>query len=219
MKRFLSVLITLAMLSSCVLFTYAEGGQVLYEGDAGQFIFSPGSDKSPTDLFANFKNVMPGDSISQPITIRNDASNKVKVKVFMRSLGAHEDSERFLSQLSLRVEKQTGNRMAYMFDARADETAQLTQWTYLGTLYSGGEIDLNVILDVPVTLDNEFKNAIGYLDWQFMIEELPIEPDDPTPPPTGDEADLLLWGVMFCIATVGVVLLLIYKKKEKEQQN
>ena len=29
-----------------------------------------------------------------------------------------------------------------MFDAPASATAQLSDWTYLGTLYSGGEVDL-----------------------------------------------------------------------------
>ena len=161
---------------------------------------------------------MPGDSITQPITIKNNASNKVKIKVFMRSLGAHEDSKEFLSELGLRVVERADNPMPYMFDAKADQTAQLTEWTYLGTLYSGGEIHLDVILDVPVTLDNSFKNLIGKLDWQFMIEELPIEPDDPTPPDTGDKADLVLWGVVFgCTALSVVVLLIIYKKKRNEK--
>ena len=67
---------------------------------------------------------MPGDSLTQPITVKNDASKKVKVKIYMRSLGAHEDSEEFLSQLGLRVEKSAANEMAYMFDAAANETTQ-----------------------------------------------------------------------------------------------
>ena len=218
MKRIVAVLFFVAMLLMGTASVRAEGGSVYYEGDAGEFIFAPGSEHSPTDLFPNFKDVMPGDSITQPITIKNNASNKVKIKVFMRSLGAHEDSKEFLSELGLRVVERADNPMPYMFDAKADQTAQLTEWTYLGTLYSGGEIHLDVILDVPVTLDNSFKNLIGKLDWQFMIEELPIESDDPTPPDTGDKADLVLWGVVFgCTALSVVVLLIIYKKKRNEK--
>ena len=128
MKKMMLLLCVCALLLSCVAVVSAENGNVTYSGDAGKFIFAPGSSYSPTDLFPNFKDVMPGDSIAQSITVKNDASNKVKVKIYMRSLGAHAESAEFLSKLHLRVEKSEDNTMAYMFDAAASETAQLTEW-------------------------------------------------------------------------------------------
>ncbi len=208
----LAALVLLPMLSASA---YADG-TVLYEGDAGDFIFSPGSEYSPTDLFTDFKDVMPGDSITQKVTVRNDASKKVKVDIYMRSLGAHEGSEDFLSELTLRVAKDENGEMAYMFDAPSDQSAQLTEWVLLGTLYSGGEVDLLVTLDVPVTLDNSFKNLIGYLDWQFRVEESPAEPDDPKPPDTGDETDILLWGCVFALSC-GMMFIIILGKKKKDR--
>ena len=204
------------LLLSCVMPVFAAEGNVTYSGDAGKFIFAPGSEYSPTDLFPNFKDVMPGDSITQPITVKNDASNKVKVKIYMRSLGAHEDSIDFLSQLHLRVEKSEENTMAYMFDAAANETAQLTEWVCLGTLYSGGEVNLNVILDVPVELDNAYKQQIGYLDWEFMIEEYEIDPEDPDPPQTGDGFAAYLWIGLMGISLAAIVLLLLARRKKEE---
>ena len=133
----------------------------------------------------------------------------------MRSLGAHKDSVEVLSQLGLKVAKSQNNKMAYMFDAAADETAQLTDWVCLGTLYSGGEINLDVELSVPVTLDNMFKEKIGYLDWEFMIEEFPIEESDPKPPATGDDSNVVLWLTVFGISAV-VTILLFKKKKESK---
>lgn len=217
MKKVFAILLSVVLLTSCVLTVFAADGNVTYSGDAGEFIFAPGSEYSPTDLFPNFKDVMPGDSIAQPITVKNDASNKVKVKIYMRSLGAHEDSVEFLSQLKLRVEKSEDNTMAYMFDAAANETAQLTDWVCLGTLYSGGEVNLNVILDVPVELDNMFQEKIGYLDWEFMIEEYEIEPTDPEPPKTGDESNLVLWTVLMAGSAIGLFLLLLLSRKKKEE--
>ena len=74
-----------------------------------------------------------------------------------------------------------------------------------------------VTLDVPVTLDNQFKNLVGYLDWEFAVEELPVEPDDPEPPKTGDESQILLWaGLMVGSLVMLLILLFCGKKKEKE---
>lgn len=215
MKKCFTFLCACLILLACVMPAFAAEGNVTYSGDAGKFIFAPGSEYSPTDLFPNFKDVMPGDSLVQPITVKNDASNKVKVKIYMRALGAHEDSEAFLSQLQLRVEKSEDNTMAQMFDAAAHETAQLTDWVCLGTLYSGGEVKLNVYLDVPVALDNEFQQQIGYLDWEFMIEEYEIEPSDPKPPQTGDDARLWLWLGMMVLSMAAIVFLVVTRKRKE----
>ena len=218
MRKCFAFLLAWILLVSCALPAAAADGKVTYKQGAKKFIFQPGTEYSLTDLFPNFKDVMPGDSLTQPITVKNDASNKVKVKIYMRSLGAHENSQEFLSQLHLRVEKSENNTMAYMFDAAASETAQLTDWVLLGTLYSGGEVNLNVILDVSVELDNMFQQKIGYLDWEFMIEEYPIEPTDPQPPYTGDDFQIWIWvGLMAVSLTAIVILILVGKRRKKEE--
>ena len=217
--RWLAMTVAVFLLLSCAMPVFAADGNVTYTGDSGNIVFAPGSKYSPTDLFPNFKDVMPGDSITQPITVKNNASNKVKVVIYMRSLGAHEDSKEFLSKLRLRVEKSAENTMGYMFDAAASETAQLTEWVCLGTLYSGGEVNLNVILDVPTDLNNDFQQLIGYLDWEFMIEELPIEPTDPEPPKTGDDAPIFLWAGLMAVSFGALLLLILMKKREKREEN
>lgn len=218
MKKIITLFVVLIIAFTSVMPAYAENGKVTYSKNAGNFIFEPGSEYSPTDLFPNFKDVMPGDTLTQKITVKNKADNKVKVKIYMRSLGAHEDSVEFLSELGLKVAKSSDNKMAYMFDAAANETAGLTDWVCLGTLYSGGEVNLDVELNVPVTLDNMFQSKIGYLDWEFMIEEFPIEPDDPKPPKTGDDSNIGLWVTILIIsATIVIVLLFVKKRKDKEE--
>lgn len=219
MKKLISLMIVVLLSVFVALPVAAAGGEVTYDGDAREFIFEPGSEQSPTDLFPNFKGVMPGDSLTQKITVKNDASDKVKVKIYLRSLGAHEESKAFLSQLRLRVQKAEENEMAYMFDAAADETAQLSDWVCLGTLYSGGEVNLEVILDVPVTMGNEFQSRIGFLDWEFMVEEFPIEEDDPAPPETGDDADIILWAAMMGGATLVMIILIVLIMRRRRAQS
>ena len=212
LKRLFTLLAALAVVASMTVTAFAAG-TVTYDGNAKKFIFEPGSEYSPTDLFTDFKGVMPGDSITQKVYIKNDVSNNVKIRLYIRSLGAKEGSEDFLSKLNLRVSQ---NGDSNLFDAPADQSAQLTEWVYLGTFYSGAEIALNVTLDVPIELDNEFQEAAGYLDWQFKVEELPVEPDDPKPPYTGDTAQLTLYVTLAVICGAGLIYLVIFKRRRKE---
>ena len=214
MKRFITFLCVLGILLSMAV-TVAAAGNVTYVGGAEKFIFAPGSDHSPTDLFSDLKNIMPGDSITQQVQINNKVSNGVKIKLYMRSLGVQEGTDEFLSQMKLTV-KQDGDSI--MFAAPANETAQLTDWVYLGTIYSGGEITLDVTLDVPITMGNEFQNQIGYIDWEFKIEELPVEPSDPEPPKTGDTSNIHVYAGMMLFSLLAMVILLFAGKEKKQGQ-
>ena len=213
MKKLFPILLALIVLCLSATPAFAADGKVTYNGEAQQFIFEPGSEHSPTDLFPNFKSVMPGDSLTQKITVKNDADKKIKVKIYLRALGAHEESDDFLSKLHLTVAKSDDNEMAYMFDAAANETAQLTDRVCLGTLYSGGTVNLDVSLGVPTDLDNEYQDKIGFLDWEFMIEEFPADEGDPKPPQTGDDSQLGLWIAALVICLSMFIILLVWRKK------
>lgn len=218
MKKIFVLFIAVLVALPLVFTASADGGEVTYSGNSGQFIFSPGSEYSPTDLFNNFKGVMPGDMISESVTVKNDADNKVKVEIYMRSLGANEDCAEFLSELDLKVMKSDENEMAYMFDAAANETDGLTDWVLLGTLYSGGEVNLDLMLTVPVSLSNEFQNKAGYIDWEFMVKEYPTSPDDPKPPQTGDSSDLGIWSAIAVISALAMIIIAFWKKRRKKEE-
>ena len=57
MKRILKLSLSVA-LAFCMLLPFAIGvsadGKVTYSGNSGDFIFEPGSEHSPSDLFDNF---------------------------------------------------------------------------------------------------------------------------------------------------------------------
>jgi len=209
MKKLTLTLLVLVLLIGSCLNAFAEGS-VTYDGNAQDFIFEPGSVYSPTDLFPDFKSVMPGDSLTDQVLVKNDPAKGVKINVYMRALGAVE-GEDLLSQMTLTV-KQNGG--ATLFEAPANETAQLTDWVSLGTLAPGGEVLLDVTLNVPIEMGNEFAYRVGKLDWQFKIEELPEE--KPTPP-TGD--NFALFGyIALAIAMLAVILLVVSRRKQKESE-
>ena len=58
-KRLFSLVLAMVMMAGFVI-TSSAAGLVTYEGEAKEFIFTPGTEYSPTDLFTDFKNIMPG---------------------------------------------------------------------------------------------------------------------------------------------------------------
>ena len=213
MKKVFSFLMSILLVMGLAVQAHATGS-VTYDGDANKFIFAPGSSYSPTDLFSDFKSVMPGDTLTEQILINNDTSNKVKIKVYMRSLGAQENTDDFLSQMNLTVEQKDDS---ILFAVPADETAQLIDWVYLGTVYSGGEITLDVTLEVPITMGNDYQNEIGYIDWEFKVEELPIESTDPQPPQTGDTSNLFLYAGLMIFSFAALIILILGKRRKQEE--
>ena len=218
---------------------------VTYKGKAEEFIFQPGSDYSMTDLFTNFKGVMPGDTLTQQINVKNEASKKVNVKIYIRALGPAElekndgeeivsadQSADFLKEMKLTVDTDDDTRL---FEAPADQTAGLTDWVLLGTFRSGADVDLNVNLEVPITMGNDYQERIGALDWQFMAEEHPLNPDDPNTPTdpsdpngpngpndpddpnttkTGDDSNMLVYGLIALVALGGAAVVIVTRRRK-----
>ncbi|MBQ2923320.1 MAG: hypothetical protein IJE60_09635 [Tyzzerella sp.] len=208
MKKMTRFILTLIMIFTVAISVSAADGNVIYSGNSGNFIFEPGSDYSPTDLFPNFKDVMPGDTLTQRIVVKNNA--KKSVKISMRALGAHENSVDFLSKLNLYVEKVTDTPL---FEATADQTAQLTEWREIGVLAASGEAELDVGLQVPTDLDNNYQELVGYLDWEFMVEEI-----DDGKVQTGDNANDLPWICGLGVSILAITVVVVKGGKDKKEK-
>ena len=189
------------LLVACLLGGSAlAAASVSYEGGAEKFVFLPGS-----DLFESFKNVLPGDELTQTITVRNDKD--MQVRIYLRAEPVNQASEEFLSQLTLTVTCKDKE----IFDAAASKTAQLTKATLLGTFRKNGSTDLTVTLSVPADMGNEYMSAIGVVPWTFIAEEIP---DDETPH-TGDWFQLGWWLLAAAIIVVAIAGVLWAQKRRK----
>ncbi len=162
----------------------ADSSLVSYINNSNVIDFEPGCIYSPTDLFPNFKGVMPGDTLSQEIVLEHTGNKNYSAKIYIRALGAVDvNSERFLSQLTLRVNTE-GKRL---FNAPASATTGLEDWVYICTLDTGEKATLDLVLSVPTSLGDDYQNEVGYLDWEFMVEAYKKNtPKPPRPIPSDD---------------------------------
>lgn len=202
MKKFSIMLLVLLMALASV--SALAAASVTYVGGAEKFIFLPGSDLSETDLFENFKDVLPGDVIQQKITVQNDT--KKKVRIYMRAEPVSKTDADFLSQLHLKVE--AGNKA--IFDAPADEQDGLAKNTLLGTFKKNGKTELTVTLTVPIELGNEYMNRQGDVPWTFLVEEVP----DDDSADTGDWFQIGAWAAAAAVLAALIIVLLVRRRRE-----
>lgn len=202
MKRIIPLILALLLLA---VVPAQAASLVRYEGGAEQFVFLPGSTYSDSDLFEGFKGVMPGDVLTQRITVRNTTDKEVRI--YLRVDPVEEKYRDFLSRMNLQVSAKDGQ----IFDAAASETGQLTENTLLGTFKMGGVTDLVVTLTVPYDLGSEFMATMGIVPWTFLVEEVP---DDDTPH-TGDDFMLSTWLLAAGMILAAIAVVLVQMKRQK----
>ena len=180
-----------------------------------------------TDLFGNFKNVMPGDTLKEIIEIRNFALQYDYIKVYLQakphSAGnapqtsvSVADNYDFLSKLELKVI--SGDDVVYHAKPggtyELDEAGSLKEPVYLGKLKASNSIktmDLVVELKVPAELDNQYSNAMGEVDWVFYFEGFMYPSDIPQ---TGDY--IMMAVAIMAVSGIALAVILAVKRKKKK---
>lgn len=225
MQRFAKI--TAILLLSLILVTPASAlrSSIYFLGQADGFVFHPGSDWSETDLFDGFKNVMPGDRLTETIDVRNATGDCDTVKIYFKAEtpqipeGETPGSmAKFLSQLGMQVAQND----TVIFDASPADIDLLAEYVQLGEFAAGESTTLDIVLVVPLTLGSEYMHRTGAVDWTFMAEcyvdgEI-VEPDEPdvpqpipNPTPNGPRTlDLIeqYYGLLI-ISAIGLIISVI----------
>lgn len=181
-KAITSLVLMLLVVMSMSVTAFAASPSITFEGFSKGFDFQPGSEYTQTDLFGGFKNVMPGDTVTETITFTNSAADCDFVNLYMRAEAhdetanplSHKVAEKetaatmteFLSKLSMKV----WNGTELIYDASPDQLDGLKTNKFLGTFRTGETATLKVELAVPIELDNKFANRVGEVDWIFHVE-------------------------------------------------
>lgn len=181
-KKSISFILMLLLVMSFATTAFAADSSITFTGFSSGFEFQPGSEYTETDLFQNFKNVMPGDTVTETITFTNSATDCDFVNLYMRA-EAHDEAANplspkvaktetvatmteFLSKLSMKV----WNGTELIYDASPDQLDGLKSNKFLGTFRTGETATLKVELSVPIELDNKYANRVGEVDWIFHVE-------------------------------------------------
>ncbi len=228
-KRVTSLVLALILVLSLSVTAFAADSSVKYRGHSvlNFFKFAPG-DFTRTDLFDNFKGVMPGDTLTETITVSNEAFCCDFIKIFMRAVPHDEEKNdlsaevkaaakdetvatmtEFLNELTMTV-TQDGKTI---FSGKANELDGLRENVLLGKLRRNKSVTLDVTLTVPADLGNEYANRVGEVDWLFTVEEY----DDarPNTPKTGDETNIMPYVALLAVGLAGMFFLLATKRKKQ----
>lgn len=197
-KKFLFLVLAAAILFSCIATVSADSHTIIYKNRRDLFDFGSGTSFSDTDLFTGFKNVMPGDTLYESVTIKNSSSDCAYIKVYLKAkphngenlpkseaVSAKESLESmndFLSKLSMKVWQ--GEKL--LFSASPNAADGLTNSVLLGTFFKGDSATLNIEFSMPLELDNRYANRLGEVDWTFAVEAF----DRPSDPPSSSKTNL-----------------------------
>ena len=196
-KAITSLVLMLLVVMSMSLTAFAASPSITFEGFSKGFDFQPGSEYTETDLFNNFKNVMPGDTVTETITFTNSATDCDFVNLYMRA-EAHDEtdnpltySETFentdgkdqanipgqrdetvatMTDFLSKLSMKVWNGTELIYDASPDQLDGLKDNKFLGTFRSGETATLKVELTVPIELDNQYASRAGEVDWIFHVE-------------------------------------------------
>ena len=224
------------MMSSLSFAVFADNSSVVYEGEAEYFVFLPES----TDLFQNMKNLMPGDSVSQDILVKNN-ENKL-ARIYLRAEPVNEEYYEFLSYMTLTV-VQDGS--VILSESLANEPGDLAYNVLLGEFKPGEETTLTATLNVDIEMGNEFQMDEGRIIWIFSVieDDLPTEepslvpgvPEQPSgvpvpeetttnqhlsdDPQTSDNTKLVLFAIIFGLSIVfGIIIVVVLKKNDSDKE-
>ena len=198
-RSLFSLLLALSLVLSLGITAFAAGSTISFDGKDDGFKFAPGSEYTATDLFGNFKNVMPGDKLTETITFTNNAKDCQYIRFYMQAVphdaegnplsysepfenkdgkdqanidGQRDETLATMADFLAQLNMKVYNGETLIFDAKAGELDGLKEPVLLGTVANGETVVLTVELEVPITLDNRYANRVGEVDWKFISEGL-----------------------------------------------
>jgi len=217
-KAIFSLVLALVLVMSLTVTAFAQptaAADIVYRGKDRLLITPKAGGHTSTDLFGNFKGVMPGDTLTETVTIRNESTtantNYVKLYIDTDAMNA------FLSNFTMTVAQGTKQ----IFSGKPNAVGSFGgTGCLLGTFRKGQSTTLTVTLSLDIQADNTVANGEGEVDWKFIAEEY----TGSTKPPMVTPGKLIQTGQLnwpvWLLSGLGIVLVILggtmtlRKKKE-----
>lgn len=180
--------------------TYYDGS----DGTNAHFTFTHTGKGSDTNLFPNFSDCMPGDSLTQTIRVQADSKNGAQgAKIYLRAeidgdASAKEGSaityNDVLDHISMTVSKNgvvlASNKTAKLF-SQLDASQGLKSNVFIAEVSPKTDpVDLDVTIEVDPAMGNAFQEAAAHIAFVFSVEDNEVPP----PPLEREKHDAYIVG-------------------------
>lgn len=233
-RRLTITLLTLILIimNSITVFA-ADDADVVYSGgsDTAVFEFEPGAS-------FDYSGLMPGDTSSQTLTIMNESTDDIIIRLAAEELVNNE----FLSNIDLTITETKDGDSVVLFDGKVSELTDETKVNYNSSRFSDGISryyialsdyiegdtgELLFTLTIPEDLGNAYQGTVGEVTWALYLDIATVagttETGETTRPPTilnevatGDYAPIFWVSVALVVSTI--VICVVYARKSKKQK-
>lgn len=226
-RKAASTMLALCLLICLGISAYADAG-VTYSDTTTSFSFKVEGTEDVSDLFGNlFKDMMPGDTNSQLVTITN-ASQKLSAKVYFKVEPANQEARALLKATSFRV---TSNGAVLYESKEGAEFQSVGNWIEIAKLAPQNSTSLTATLSAPLSLGNEYQGTKAEMIWYFLVQEGYSSSDNNTTTnttstttgvngksvKTGDESHIIAYTVAALVAIAAIPVVVIFGKKKAKK--
>ncbi|MBQ1252356.1 MAG: S-layer homology domain-containing protein [Firmicutes bacterium] len=152
--------------------TKSDNPTVMLDGKARDFVVTNAATapNGNADLFVDMKDLMPGDSVTETVTVGVDDFDELQMKnvtIFAEAVKGSETGD---------YQKIVGSKYVKFTVKQGDKeiTVPLGDGVSLATFSDDGSVDLDVTLSIDKQAGNELSDLMGTIDWHFYLQSGPV---------------------------------------------
>ena len=183
--------------------------KIEYENNADSYM------NVPDNFFEKLGNILPGDIITDKVTIKNANSDEIEYFVSTsKPMGISDKAIKLIDNLELTI--MVGNEVIYQGALGKVDNCSLGK--YKPNTYN----NVQFIVTVPKDLGNEFSAINAGVNWKFSAnipekQNIPPKEEVPTSPQTGD-VKIIIASAIFIISIISLIILCVVERKIRKKQ-